>query len=93
MLLPALSRIIGVISQHGGYRGTPSRSQWKYLGLTVCFDKPSNIRPGLPPTLKSWPQPEVSGRLPLSSFPQFSGGGKPCFSLDVAVRDEVLRQL
>jgi hypothetical protein len=40
MLLPALSRLVGVISQHGGYRGNPIPITMPIrLHETVCVDK------------------------------------------------------
>ena len=48
MLLPALSRLVGVISRHGGYWGTPSPSLWNEISETVCIDKPTSIGGAVP---------------------------------------------
>jgi hypothetical protein len=43
MLLPALSRLVGVISRHGGYRGNPIPITMEEISETVCIDKPPQL--------------------------------------------------
>jgi len=43
MLLPALSRLVGVISHSAVIGGTPSPSLWKEIGETVSIDKPPQL--------------------------------------------------
>jgi hypothetical protein len=59
MLLPALSRPVGVISQHGGYRGTPSPSLWNEISETVCIDKSPQLR-GCAPEFAYWHKADVN---------------------------------
>jgi hypothetical protein len=40
MLLPALSRLVGVISHHGGYRGNPIPITREEISESACVDKP-----------------------------------------------------
>jgi hypothetical protein len=42
MLLPALSRSVGVISQNGGYRGNPIPITVDEISETVCIDNPTS---------------------------------------------------
>jgi len=54
MLLSALSRLVGVISQHGGYRGNPIPITSELdLGGNVCVDKGTSKWPSLHSKLAS----------------------------------------
>jgi len=70
MLLPALSRLVGVISRHGGYWGTPSPSLWNEISETVCIDKLTSIGGGRPNS------PIGTFETGRSAFCQVATGGK-----------------